>query len=421
MTNTNFYGMGIAPGLLEVIEKLGFKVPTPIQGKAIPFGIDGKDIIGVAQTGTGKTLAFGIPMIQQLQHRRGRGLVLVPTRELAMQVKQALENVAEPYDMRIALIIGGEYMGDQILDLRQNPRIIIATPGRLIDHVKQQYVRLDDVEILVLDEADRMLDMGFTPQIELILKYMPKERQTLLFSATMPPPIVKIASNYMHMPVRVEIAPTGTTAASVSQELFIVKKDRKVQLLQALLKKYRGTVLVFIKTKSGARKVTSSLKLKGFKCAEIHSDRVLEQRKEALEGFKSGKYRILIATDIASRGIDVSGIELVINYDLPDDPDNYVHRIGRTGRAGEEGHAISFATTEQGKEVKNIEKLIRYAIPVAEHPLAEQEFQAYVSGSSAPGAQKQGRPWKQNSKGRTGRGRPGSGGRSDYRRKGSSK
>ena len=364
----SFYGLGIAPGLLDVLDKLKFSVPTPIQHKAIPIAIEGKDIIGIAQTGTGKTLAFGIPMIQRLAQKRGRGLVLVPTRELAIQVNEALIQLTPTFKMKTVVLIGGESLQMQTLSLRQDPRIIIATPGRLIDHIGQHHIRIDDVVILILDEADRMLDMGFAPQVERILRLIPRDRQTMLFSATMPAGIVKIASTYMHLPVRTEIAPSGTATELVSQELFVVRRDLKGRLLGALLKQYTGSVLLFIRTKIAARKVTRLLRAMGHAVAEIHADRTLEQRKEALSGFKSGKYRILVATDIAARGIDVTGIELVINYDLPDDPENYVHRIGRTGRAGLEGHAITFATPEQGKDVQNIEKIIRTTIPLSKHP-----------------------------------------------------
>ncbi len=372
-TNSSFYGLGIAPGILEIIAKLGFHTPTPIQHKAIPAAIEGKDIIGIAQTGTGKTIAFGIPLIQQLAQKKGRGLVIVPTRELAIQVNDALRKLIPAFQMETAVLIGGESMMPQLLALRKNPRIIIATPGRLLDHISQQRVRLDDIIILVLDEADRMLDMGFAPQIDRILRLMPKERQTMLFSATMPERIIEIASAHMKLPVRTEIAPQGTTAEGISQEIFVVRSDFKSKLVVELLKKYSGSTLLFTRTKKGASKVARALRDKGLNTAEIHSDRSLSQRKDALSGFKTGKYRILVATDIASRGIDVKGIELVVNYDLPDDPEQYVHRIGRTGRAGQSGHAISLATPDQGKDVRTIEKLIRKAIPLSSHPLVPSE------------------------------------------------
>jgi ATP-dependent RNA helicase RhlE len=259
-------------------------------------------------------------------------------------------------------------MKGQLTSIRKNPSIIVATPGRLIDHLEQKTLNLSDVRILVLDEADRMLDMGFAPQIDRVLRSVPKRRQTMLFSATIPPSIVKIASTNMKLPVHLEIAPSGTTAEKVTQELFIVKRESKNKILRKILDQYRGSVLIFSRTRRGATRVNKSIKGMGHKSAEIHSDRTLGQRRQALEGFKSGAYRILVATDIAARGIDVTGIELVVNYDLPDDAGNYVHRIGRTGRATHTGHAISFATPEQRNEVKEIEEIIRTAIPISEHP-----------------------------------------------------
>lgn len=364
----SFFGLGIAPGLLGVLDALRFKVPTPIQEKAIPIAIEGKDVVGVAQTGTGKTLAFGVPMVQRLAQGKGRGLVLVPTRELAHQVTDDLAKLARSFKLRTAVVIGGESMSRQIQHLREHPRIIIATPGRLNDHLQQHNVRLDDVTILVLDEADRMLDMGFLPQIERIVRTIPRKRQTLLFSATMDLPVMDIASRYMHLPVRTEIAPSGTAADLVTQELFVVQKELKGRLLGKILKQYQGSVLLFVRTRRSASKVARLLRQMGHAAAEIHADRSQGQRREAMQGFKTGKHRILVATDIASRGIDVKDIEVVINYDLPDEAGNYVHRIGRTGRAGRSGHAITFATPDQGKEVKEIERFMRAPIPLAEHP-----------------------------------------------------
>jgi ATP-dependent RNA helicase RhlE len=363
-----FYGLGIAPRLLDKIDALGYKMATPIQLKAMPIAIEGKDIIGIAQTGTGKTLAYGIPMIQRLAQRKGKGLVLAPTRELAIQIRDALKPFTLALHMRTGVFIGGESIARQAASLKRNPRIMVATPGRLIDLLGRRYLRLDDVQVLVLDEADRMLDMGFAPQIERIVRLIPRDRQTMLFSATMPTEIVKIASAHMRLPVHTEIAPSGTAAEGVSHEVFVVEKASKGPLLERLLKQYRGPVLVFARTKRGAGRVARSLRRTGYAAVEIHSDRSLAQRKEALSGFKSGKYRILVATDIAARGIDVHGIELVINYDLPDDPGSYVHRIGRTGRAGMEGRAISLATPDQGRDVRGIEKLIKMSISLSEHP-----------------------------------------------------
>jgi len=376
MTNQSsgsFYGLGIAPKILDTLERIKFKVPTPIQLKAIPIAIQGKDIIGVAQTGTGKTHSFAIPMVQCLAQKKGSGLVLAPTRELAIQIDEAFHAIARPFGIRTSCLIGGASMHEQIQSLRKGPRVIIATPGRLIDHLEQRNLSLSGVAMLVLDEADRMLDMGFAPQVDRILRFLPKERQTMLFSATIPREVMQIAAKYMKLPVSVEIAPSGTAAEHVTQELFIVRKDAKSQVLRKLLAQYQGSVLLFSRTKHNAGKIAHSIRDMGYSAAEIHSNRSLGQRREALGGFKSGKYKVLVATDIAARGIDVTGIELVINYDLPDDAQNYVHRIGRTGRAGHKGHAISFATPDQSGDVRNIEKLIRVSLPIAKHPEIPQE------------------------------------------------
>jgi len=386
-SNSSFYGLGIAPKILGELDRMRFTIPTPIQHKAIPVAIEGKDIIGVAQTGTGKTLAFAIPTIQQLAQKKGRCLVLVPTRELAIQVDETFRKLTPAFGMSTAVIIGGASMNLQLQALRRNPRIIIATPGRLVDHIRQRTVLLADMNILVLDEADRMLDMGFMPQIEEILKFIPKVRQTMLFSATIPPAIISVATSYMKLPIHIEVAPSGTTVERVVQELFIVKHEAKKQLLGKILKQYNGSVLLFSRTKRGAAKITHLLRAAGHRAAEIHSDRSLGQRKEALEGFKSGRYRILVATDIAARGIDVTGIELVINYDLPEDAENYVHRIGRTARAGRGGRAISFATPDQGIDVRNIEKLIKNALPIGAHPeFPRESFIKDSGGQSGQGS-----------------------------------
>jgi ATP-dependent RNA helicase RhlE len=382
----DFYSLGIAPKILETLDRMKFTVPTPIQHKAIPAAISGSDLIGIAQTGTGKTLAFGIPLLQSLAQQKGRALILVPTRELAAQVDDSLRGIAHAFGIKTTVLIGGAPMHSQIMALKRDPRVIVATPGRLIDHLEQRNVYLQDVRILVLDEADRMLDMGFAPQIERVLKTVPKERQTMLFSATMPAAIMKMAAQHMKLPVHLEVAPSGTAAERVTQELFIVKKEAKSALLKTILDQYHGPILIFSRTKWGATKIAKAIKTMGHKAAEIHSDRTLGQRRQALEGFKSGMYRVLVATDIAARGIDVTGIEVVLNYDLPDDAENYVHRIGRTGRAGHEGHAISFATPDQRTEVRNIEEVIRTAIPISEHPeLPVERFAKPLSVFSSKG------------------------------------
>ncbi len=368
-TSPTFFGLGIAPRLLDILQEQKYVHPTPIQLKSIPIALEGKDLMGIAETGTGKTLAFGIPTIQRLAQMPGkRALVILPTRELALQVEEQFQKIGKVINLRTAVLIGGASMGRQLDDLKRNPHIIVATPGRLIDHLDQRKVNLDNVAVLILDEADRMLDMGFEPQIRRIMQTVPKERQTLLFSATMPQQIVGIASKFMQLPVRVEIAKPGTANKRVSQELFFVDRNDKPRLLEKLLAEYRGTVLVFSRTKHGASKIARALKRIGHQSAEIHSDRSLSQRRAALDGFKNGAYRVLVATDIAARGIDVKGIELVVNYDLPDNPDDYVHRIGRTGRAELEGHAISFAMPDQKRDVRDIERLLNSNIKVTSLP-----------------------------------------------------
>jgi len=400
---SGFYGLGIAPKLLDALDKLGFAEPTPIQHKAIPIAIEGKDMIGIAQTGTGKTMAFGVPMIQRLARVKGKGLITLPTRELALQVDEALLSVGRGLGLRTAVLIGGASMDRQIKQIRNNPHIVVGTPGRIIDHLDQRTLNLSDVNVLVLDEADRMLDMGFMPQIKRILQSVPRERQTMLFSATMPDDIVRIASQYMKMPVRVEVARAGTLTELVDHELFVVRKDQKNRLLEKLLGDYHGTVLVFSRTKFGARRISRAVRGMGHNAAEIHSDRSLAQRREALDGFKSGKYRVLVATDIAARGIDVTGIELVINYDIPENPEDYIHRIGRTGRAGQSGRAISFATPEQGAEVRDIERLAQVMLPISPLPELPPDRPRPFGEERRPYPSRQG---DRGRSGRSGSGRP---------------
>ena len=374
--NNGFQGLGIAPKFLEILAKNNYVIPTPIQSQSIPVAIQGKDVIGIAQTGTGKTLAFGVPMLQNLVSHKGKGLVLLPTRELALQVEESFQKIGRSIGLKSVVLIGGEDIKRQIRKLKQDPHVIIATPGRLIDHLEQRTARLDDVKILVLDEADRMFDMGFAPQIKKILAKVPHDRQTMLFSATMPKEVVALAVSYMKMPTRVEVAPAGTTAADITQELFFVDRPDKPRILEMLLEKYKGSVLVFTRTKYEAKKVAKIVRDMRHSSSEIHSNRSLGQRKEALQGFKLGKYRVLVATDIAARGIDVTGIELVINYDLPANAEDYVHRIGRTGRAGAIGTAISLAMPNQRADVRGIERVIKQSLKVSEHGLGKADFAA---------------------------------------------
>jgi ATP-dependent RNA helicase RhlE len=368
-TGHGFRGLGIAPNILTIVDRLNFTMPTPIQEQSIPQAIEGKDLIGIAETGTGKTLAFGIPLIQHiLKDARRRALVLLPTRELAVQVDEVLRKIGGPLGVKTAVLIGGESIRRQWSALDRRPQIVIATPGRLIDHLGQKTVSLKEVSMLVLDEADRMLDMGFAPQLKRILAVLPAARQTMLFSATMPESIVGIARDFLKLPVRVEIAKSGTAAKDVSQELFFVSQIEKPRLIEKVLQEYRGSVLVFTRTKFSAKKIAMHLRALGQSAVEFHSNRSQNQRQEALNGFKNGKYRVIVATDIAARGIDVKNIELVVNYDLPSVAEDYVHRIGRTGRAGEKGHAISFARPDERRDVQAIERLMRVTVPVSRLP-----------------------------------------------------
>jgi len=363
-----FRDLGISERVSSVLSPLGFTQPTPIQTAAIPAGLSGRDVVGLAQTGTGKTLAFGLPLIDKVL-KQGNGLVLAPTRELALQIEETLHQVGAKLGIRTAVLIGGAPMGRQVSQLRARPQIIIATPGRLLDHLQQNTCRLDQVNVVVLDEADRMLDMGFLPSIRKILPRVAQVRQTMLFSATMPSEIAQLSKEFLKDPIRVEVAATGSTAELVEQELHLVPQTEKLNFLEDLLHKNSGTVLVFARTRHGAKKVAKQVRLMGHSAAELHSDRTLAQRRAALEGFKHGVHRVLVATDIAARGIDVKQISLVINFDLPDQPEDYIHRIGRTGRAGETGRAVTIATPEQVTEVRRIERLIgRHLLPNSVRP-----------------------------------------------------
>ncbi len=382
-----FSDLPIAPNILSILEKSKFITPTPIQHQVIPAALEGKDIVGIAQTGTGKTLAFGIPLVQRLMiQARGQGLILLPTRELALQVNEVLERIGRPLGLKTVVVIGGASMHKQIQDLRRNPHIVVATPGRLADHLEQRTYALNQVNTIVLDEADRMFDIGFAPQIKKILAQAPRERQTMLFSATMPSEIAKMAASFMKLPLRIEVAPQGTSSANVEQEIFIISKEAKMQLLQKLLEDNKGTVLVFSRTKFGAKRIAAALRNMSHTAVEIHSNRSLAQRQEALRGFKNGSYRILVATDIAARGIDVTGISLVINFDLPDNSEDYVHRIGRTGRAGMSGKAVSFVTHQERSQIRQIERLIKKTLPIVGLPTLppriEQPHTTYPSHQS---------------------------------------
>lgn len=355
----NFEDYNLQPAILNTLKKLNISQPTPIQAKSIPVAIAGQDLIGVAQTGTGKTLAFGIPMVQLLAKNRGLGLVLLPTRELASQLHESLRILGASLGLKIVTLVGGEHIGKQMMNLRGRYDIIVATPGRLLDHIKRRSVKLDNVKILVLDEADMMFDLGFAPQIEEIIKQTPKTRQTLMFSATMPAAIIKLATTHLLSPIHIEVTPPGTTVELIDQEIHIIQRDHRFAQLERMLSQYKGSVLVFVRTKHGATNLAEKLRRAGHQATEIHSNLSFNQRRNSMANFRSGMSRILIATDVASRGIDVQGIELVVNFDLPDNSEDYVHRIGRTARAGKQGKAVSFAAPNQRREIQKIERLIR--------------------------------------------------------------
>ena len=368
-----FVALGISEDLATRLGGMQIMTPTPIQEMAIPVALTKKDMIGIAQTGTGKTLAFGLPMLMTLKGS-DQALVLAPTRELAMQIEETFRKLG----VRTALLIGGAPMNRQIQQLRSNPRVIVATPGRIQDHMNQRLIDLRYIQCVVLDEADRMLDMGFISAIRDILGKTPKTRQTLLFSATFPRIVEDIAEDFMIDPERVQIKQERLTASTVTQELIVIDKESKPDMLTQLLYANKGTILVFSRTRHGARKIAQSINRQGHTAAEIHSDRTLSQRIAALNGFKSGQYRILVATDIAARGIDVKDISLVINYDIPECADDYVHRIGRTGRAGKTGHAITMAAPDQHRDVRDIEKLISMKFEVSSHSTSSlPEFQRH--------------------------------------------
>ena len=374
LLESNFSDIGVSPNILKILDKLSLTSPTPIQKQAIPVALKGTDIVGIAQTGTGKTFAFGIPIIQKLLSSSGQALVLVPTRELALQVNESIRKLADRLNITTIVLIGGESISRQFFELKRRPRLIIATPGRLIDHLKRKSIKLDQIKTLVLDEADMMLDMGFLPQIEEILRSVPKERQTMLFSATMPVLIANLATKYLKLPIRIEVAPQGTIVKNVTQEMIVLEAKDKMKYLEKIIKENEGSILIFVRTRYGVKNIAKKLISNGHKATEIHSDLSQGQRKRALDSFKSGRSRIMVATDVAARGLDVKGIELVINYDLPDSSSDYVHRIGRTARAGKKGKAISLATPGQLKNIKAIEALIKMRFNIVEQAKLEPVY-----------------------------------------------
>jgi len=391
-----FGDLGVSVDLLKILESQNIIYPTPIQERCIAFGLEGKDILGIAQTGTGKTLAFGLPAIEQVRKKKGKCVIMLPTRELAIQVNEVLSNLGRPFGIRTALLIGGVSSFPQKKSLQRNPDIIIATPGRMIDHLHRNNCDVTRVSLVVLDEADRMLDIGFMPQIRAILSLMPQKKQTMLFSATMPNEIASLTKEYMTEPKKIQVAPSGTSAQNIKQEAYIVSQNRKQSYLEKILKENEGSVLVFTRTKFKAKKVALTLRDNRFSAIEMHSNRSLAQRKKALDGFKSGQYRILVATDVAARGIDVNDISLVVNFDLPESAEDYVHRIGRTGRAGKSGKAMAFVEPDQKYKLTAIENLIKKPIKLVK---SGEEFSNLRSNNKSQNSfsskRRTGRPqWK---------------------------
>lgn len=365
----------LAPQVLQAVHDAGYTIPTPIQAEAIPLALEGRDLIALAQTGTGKTAGFTLPIVHRLitepltgddgvPVRRVRALILVPTRELAAQVEESFRKYGKHTDLRVVPIYGGVSMDAQLKALKNGVDVVVATPGRLIDHMERETVSFADLEILVLDEADRMLDMGFAPQLNRIVREVPSYRQTLLFSATMPPEVEALARKYLRKPIVVQIGRRSETASSVTHAVYPVAHSKKTDLLVELLKNFdMESVLIFTRTKHGADRVVRHLEDGGVKATAMHSDKSQGERTRALEDFKAGKIRVLVATDIAQRGLDVTGISHVINYDVPQEPEDYVHRIGRTGRAAASGDAFTFMSPDEISMVRTIERVIGQQIP----------------------------------------------------------
>ena len=377
MNKCTFDELNLMEPILRAVRAEGYSRPTPIQEAAIPHLLEGRDLMGGAQTGTGKTAAFGLPILQHLatsRHnpgpRRARVLILTPTRELAAQIDDSLRIYGRHLKLRRALVFGGVGQNPQVNTMARGVDILVATPGRLLDLMGQGHIRLDRLEVFVLDEADRMLDMGFIHDVKRVIAALPTRRQSLFFSATMAPEIVKLAHSMLTNPVKVEVNPPATTVERVDQKVMFVSRPDKRKLLAHILKDTAvSRVLVFTRTKHGANKVVRQLEQQGIEAEAIHGNKSQTSRTRALDNFRRGRTRVLVATDIAARGIDVEGISHVINFDLPNIPDSYVHRIGRTARAGADGIAISFCEESERPYLKSIERLIRHTVPIMKgHP-----------------------------------------------------
>jgi superfamily II DNA/RNA helicase len=357
---TDFLNFGLPPALTDTLTRMGYLIPTPVQAQTLPPALEGKDILGSAQTGTGKTAAFGIPlMVRLMNNPRGSALILAPTRELATQIMTMLKQMLGPYNtIQTALLIGGESMGPQFQQLRNRPRLIVGTPGRINDHLERGTLMLHDTGFLVLDETDRMLDLGFSAQIERIAKFLPKVRQTLLFSATLPDNILKLSERYLTNPVRIKIGETTTPAINIDHTIIHTDGNNKYELLLKELHSREGSIIVFVKTKRGAERLAERLEKQRLSADAIHGDLKQSQRDRVISAFRDKKHRIMVATDIAARGLDIPHIEHVINYDLPQAPEDYIHRIGRTARAGALGSAMSLISPEDAGKWREIQQLM---------------------------------------------------------------
>ena len=396
----NFASLNLCEPLLSALDNIGYETPTPIQAEAIPYLLEGRDVLGCAQTGTGKTAAFSLPILHLLAEtprngpRKIRTLMLCPTRELAAQIHENIELYAAKIDIRSMVMFGGVSQKPQERNLRRGVDILVATPGRLLDLMSQRLVDLSKVEFLVFDEADRMLDMGFIRDIQKILAHVPKKRQSLLFSATMPHSIISLSKDMLFDPIRINITPESTTVEAIKQSLmFVMKADKRPLLTHILREESPEKMLVFGRTKHGCNKIVRLLERDGFEALAIHGNKSQGARERALGRFREGALQILVATDVASRGIDVSDISHVINYDLPNVPEVYVHRIGRTGRAGQGGIAIAFCDENEGEYLRDIEKTIRQSIPVNEdHPFHSPKAQSKKGDKAPKKKQTRGRP-----------------------------
>ncbi len=375
-----FDELKLLPEILKAVKDKNYETPTPIQEKAIPVILKGEDVLGCAQTGTGKTAAFSIPVIQNLiedsiPQKEISCLIITPTRELAIQIDDNIRDYSRYTSLKHTVIFGGVKQGEQVRKLKKGVDILVATPGRLLDLNSQGFIQLDKIKVFILDEADRMLDMGFIHDVKRIIKLLPKKRQSLFFSATLPPNIISLAKTILFHPKRIEVSPVSSTAETIKQYKFLTNKKEKKHLLLHILKESKSDqILLFSRTKHGANRISRDLNKKKISAAAIHGDRTQNQRQKALKNFKEGSIRVLVATDIASRGIDIEKLQLVINYDIPNEPEIYVHRIGRSGRAGEDGNAISLCEPEELAYLADIEKLTKVKITeIKDHPYPQTD------------------------------------------------